>query len=56
MTPIDPTLAAILRCPDCRGDLDEESERSLLRCRSCGLGYPVRDGIPIMLVGEAERP
>jgi uncharacterized protein len=56
MSLIDPTLAAILVCPACRGDLDEDAERLLLRCRVCGLGYPVRDGLPVMLVDEALRP
>jgi uncharacterized protein YbaR (Trm112 family) len=47
-------LMDILVCPACRGDLREEDP--VLVCTECGLRYPVRDGIPIMLVEEATRP
>jgi uncharacterized protein YbaR (Trm112 family) len=53
MSLIDPTLEAILVCPACKGDLDQDEERSVLWCVECDLGYPVRDGIPIMLADEA---
>jgi len=46
-------LLEILVCPACKGDLIEEGEE--LVCTVCGLRYPVRDGIPIMLVEEATR-
>jgi ubiquinone/menaquinone biosynthesis C-methylase UbiE/uncharacterized protein YbaR (Trm112 family) len=44
---MDETLRAILRCPDCRGALAEEPIE--LACRSCGLVFPVDDGIPDLL-------
>lgn len=54
---LDPRLMEILVCPDCHGDLEErEDGEHLLVCLSCGLHYPVRDGIPVMLVDEAYRP
>lgn len=51
---IDRDLLEILACPACRAELRDEGER--LVCTACGLRYPVRDGIPILLVDEAERP
>lgn len=60
-------LMSILVCPDCHGDLEErplppaasrQAERgdTVLVCLQCGLQYPVRDGIPVMLIEEAFRP
>lgn len=54
MTLIDPELAAILVCPVDRSDLTEDEATSHLVCSECGRRYPVRDGIPVMLVEEAE--
>jgi uncharacterized protein YbaR (Trm112 family) len=53
---IDPELLKILICPDCRGDVREVEDGSGLECGSCGRVYPVRDGIPVMLVDEASEP
>jgi len=49
--PVDPRLLELLVCPACRDAL-AEVERGL-RCASCGRVYPVRDGIPILLVDDA---
>ena len=53
---VDKELLEILVCPSCHGKLayDEPGER--LTCTSCGLRYPVRDDIPVMLIEEAEKP
>jgi hypothetical protein len=51
---IDPTLAKILVCPVDKADLIEDREASRLECSECHRRYPVRDGIPIMLVDQAE--
>ena len=51
---IDPDLLAIIVCPACRSDL--EVTGSELVCTGCGLAYPIRDGIPVLLVDEARRP
>ncbi len=54
MSLIDEELAKILVCPADKGDLRELTKDSRLECTVCGRRYPVRDGIPIMLVDEAE--
>jgi uncharacterized protein len=53
---LDPTLLEIIVCPDCHGDLAVDDEAGELVCTACGLAYPVRDDIPVLLVDEARRP
>lgn len=53
---LDPLLKEILICPHCHGELEEREEQATLRCLQCGLGYAVRDGIPNMLIEEANKP
>ncbi len=54
---LDEKLLEILACPNCRGDLDYREAEDLLICRgSCGYRYPIRDGIPVLLIDEAEKP
>jgi uncharacterized protein YbaR (Trm112 family) len=53
---LDPQLKEILICPHCHSDLEEDEPQAKLRCTGCGLAFPVRDGIPVMLIDEAEKP
>jgi hypothetical protein len=53
---IDTKLLEILACPACRGDVEYDARNQKLICVECGLKYPVKDGIPVMLVDEAEKP
>ena len=53
---LDPALLDIVVCPDCRGALAVDETAGELVCTSCGLAYPVRDDIPVLLVDEARRP
>jgi uncharacterized protein YbaR (Trm112 family) len=55
---IDDWLLEILACPACHAPLRPDAEASELVCtsESCGLAYPVRDDIPVLLVEEAHRP
>lgn len=53
---IAPELLLIMQCPACAGALSERREPPALMCGSCGRAYPVRDGVPIMLIDEAESP
>ena len=51
-------LLQILACPLCRQPVEEEAGGERLRCvnaKECGLRYPVREGIPVMLIEEADR-
>ena len=51
---VAPELLAIIVCPACHGELVlTEGDRPELVCQGCGLAYPVRDGIPVLLVDEA---
>lgn len=56
---LDPRLLEILRCPGeqedhpCHGPMETLSDE--LRCRACGLIYPIQEGIPVMLPNEARR-
>ena len=52
---IDPRLLELLVCPLTRQPLVYDRERQELVSRAAGLAYPIRDGIPIMLVDEARR-
>ena len=54
MSLIDPALAEILVCPVDHADLEQDEATSRLVCTECGRRYPVRDGIPVMLIEEAE--
>ncbi len=51
--PIDPRLLEILVCPLTKGPLEYDALAQELISRGAGLAYPIRDGIPIMLVEEA---
>jgi uncharacterized protein YbaR (Trm112 family) len=54
--PLDPRLLEILICPACHGGIAVINDEAGLECQSCGRVYPVRDGIPVMLVEEASSP
>lgn len=52
---VDPELLEILVCPLTKGPLRYDRERGELVSEQAGLAFPIRDGIPIMLVDEARR-
>lgn len=52
---MDPDLLAILVCPVTRTPLRHDPERQELVSDAAGLAYPIRDGVPVMLVEEARR-
>jgi uncharacterized protein len=55
---LDDWLLDILACPNCHSTLRADDAASELVCTNseCGLAYPVRDDIPVLLVDEARRP
>ncbi len=52
---VDPKLLEILVCPLTKGPLEYDAKKNELISKSAKLAYPVRDGIPIMLVDEARE-
>ena len=55
---MDPALLELLACPQSRHPLRHDEAAAELVCTGpdCGLAYPIRDGIPVLLVDEARRP
>jgi uncharacterized protein YbaR (Trm112 family) len=53
---IDAELLEILVCPNDRGEVEYLEAEQVIVCSTCGYRYPVRDGIPVMLIDEAEKP
>ncbi|GAA2455412.1 Trm112 family protein [Streptomyces macrosporus] len=54
--PLEAGLLEILACPACHAPLREEGDELICGSDECGLAYPIRDGIPVLLVDEARRP
>jgi uncharacterized protein len=54
---IEPALLEILACPKCHAPLREDEAAPALACTNeeCALVYPVRDGIPVLLIDEATK-
>ena len=49
---IDKELLDILACPACKADV--ELKEGKIVCTKCGKKYPIKDGIPVMLIDQAE--
>jgi uncharacterized protein len=52
---IDPRLLEILVCPLSRAPLHYDRDKQELISKTARLAYPIRDGIPILLVDEARE-
>jgi len=52
---LDPKLLQQLICPKTRGPLSYDKEAGELISKKAKLAYPIRGGVPIMLVEEARR-
>ena len=53
MTRLEREVRAVIVCPRCHGPLLDEADS--LRCDTCHLRYPVRSGIPVLVIDEAEQ-
>jgi len=51
---LDKELMEILACPKCKGAIRYNDKQDGLICDACKLEYPIRDGIPVMLIDEAK--
>jgi uncharacterized protein len=52
---LDDWVLEIIVCPKCRASLRAEADADELVCTGCGLAYPVRDNIPVLLIDEARQ-
>ena len=52
---MDKQLLAMLVCPVCKGKLKYDNQAQEMICTFDGLGFPIQDGVPVMLEGEARR-
>ena len=52
---MSPELLALLCCPATRAPLRYDVGRQELVSDAAGLAYPIRDGVPVLLVEEARR-
>jgi uncharacterized protein YbaR (Trm112 family) len=52
---LDPKLLAVLVCPATRGPLVYDEAAGELVSEQAGLAFPIREGVPVMLVEEARR-
>ncbi len=50
-----PAHLDVLVCPSCKGPLRFEAENNELICEQDYLAYPIKDGIPMMLISEARH-
>ena len=55
MSGVDPKLLEILVCPVCKGKLTYRKDAAELLGKADRLGFPVKDGIPVMLEDEARK-
>ncbi|MCZ4072772.1 Trm112 family protein [Agrobacterium sp. LMR679] len=55
MSNVDPKLLELLVCPLTKGRLTYDRARNELVSESARLAYPIRDGVPIMLISEARK-
>jgi uncharacterized protein len=55
MSEVDPKLLEVLVCPQARTPLRYDKQRQELISDAARLAYPVRDGVPIMLIDEARE-
>ena len=53
---IDQQLLDILACPKCKAAVRLEGDKIICTNPQCALRYPVRDGIPVMLIDQADKP
>lgn len=52
---VDAKILEVLVCPLTKKPLDYDEAAQELISKTAGLAYPIRDGIPIMLIDEARR-
>jgi uncharacterized protein len=52
---VDKTLLKVIACPKCKAVLTINDAEDGLNCNSCNLSYPIKEGIPVLLVDDASK-
>ncbi len=52
---ISERLLGVICCPVCKGELELSADNLWLICKNCGLMYPVKDDIPVLIPEEARK-
>jgi len=52
---MDKKQLELMVCPECHARLEYDKSNKELVCNACELAYPVKDGIPVMLIEEARK-
>jgi uncharacterized protein len=51
---LNPKLLDVIACPACKGKLHYDKNTHVLICKFNHLAFPIKDGVPIMLVSQAK--
>ena len=52
---MDQSILSVLVCPICKSNLFLDKQENLLICKADKIGYPIKEGIPVMLPEEAKK-
>ena len=52
---MDKKQIQMMVCPECKGKLEFDKSKKELICDNCKIAFPVKDGIPVMLIDEARK-
>ncbi len=52
---MDKKKIELMACPECQSKLSYDKTNVELVCETCCLAFPVKDGIPVMLLEEARK-
>lgn len=44
-----------IACPECQGRLNYDKSTKELHCQACAVAFPVKDGIPVLLIEQARK-
>lgn len=55
MAKLNPKLLEVLACPLTKAELIYDEKNNFLISHAAGLKFPIREGIPVMLIDEAEK-
>ena len=53
---MDEDFMRMLVCPKCKEPVEQVGDKVVCQNPQCGLRYPIKDGIPVMLIDESEDP